>query len=94
MLLIFFSKYAWVVLLKHENGIIVTNIFQKLLQESNRKPNKTWVGKDCEFCNKSLKSLLQDNDIEIYNDGKSIVAEGFIRTSKNKIYKYVNSIFS
>ena len=38
-----------------------------------------------------MKSCLQDNDIEIYskyNEGKSIVAERFIKTLKNKIYKY------
>ena len=27
-----------------------------------------------------------------HNEGKSIVAERFIRTLKNKIYKYMNSI--
>ena len=28
----------------------------------------------------------------IHNEGKSVVAERFIRTIKNKIYKYMNSI--
>ena len=35
------------------------------------------------------------NDIEMYstfNEGKSVVAERFIRTLKNKIYKYMTSI--
>ena len=35
------------------------------------------------------------NDIEMYsthNDGKSIIAERFIRTLKNKIYKYMTSL--
>ena len=27
-----------------------------------------------------------------HNEGKSVVAEGFIRTLKNKIYKYMTSI--
>ena len=39
-----------------------------------------------------MKSWLQDNDIEMYstdNEGKSVVAEIFIRTLKNKVYKYV-----
>ena len=35
-----FSKYAWVVPLKHKRGITITNAFQKILKESNRKPNK------------------------------------------------------
>ena len=42
-----------------------------------------------------MKSWLQDNIIEMnstYNDGKSLVAERFIRILKNKIYKYVTSI--
>ena len=37
-----------------------------------------------------MKSWLQDNNIEMYsihNEGKSVVAERFIRTLKNKIYK-------
>ena len=39
--------------------------------------------------------MVQDNNIEMYstnNDGKSVVAEIFIRTIKNKIYKYMTSI--
>ena len=42
-----------------------------------------------------MKSWLQDNDIgmcSIHNEGKSVVAERFIRTLKNKIYKYMTSI--
>ena len=35
---------------------------------------------------------MKYNDIELYlvhNEGKSVVAERFIRTLKNKIYKYM-----
>ena len=42
-----------------------------------------------------MKSWLEKNDIEIYsmhNEGKSVVAERFIRTLKNKIYKYMTSM--
>ena len=42
-----------------------------------------------------MKSWLGKNDIEMYsrhNEGKSVVAERFIRTLKNKIYKYMTSI--
>ena len=66
--------------------------FKKILDESNRKPNKMWVDKGSEFCNRSVKSWLQDNNIEMYsihNEGKSVVAGRFIRTLKNKIYKYI-----
>ena len=36
-----FSKYACVVPLKDKKGITTTSAFQKMLKESNRKPNKT-----------------------------------------------------
>ena len=42
-----------------------------------------------------MKSWLQDNDIEIYsthNEGKSVAAARFIRTLKNKIYKYMTLV--
>ena len=47
-----------------------------------------------EFYNNSFKKSLKDNDIEMYsihNEGKSAVAERFMRALKNKIYKYVTS---
>ena len=90
-----FSKYAWVVPLKDKEGVTITNAFQKHLDESKRKPNKIWVDKGSEFYNRSMKSWLQDNDIEMYsayNEGKSVVAERFIRTLKTKIYKCMTSI--
>ena len=68
---------------------------QSILKKSNRKPNKIWVDKGIEFYNRSMKSWLEKNDIEMYsthNEGKSVVAERFIRTIKNKIYKPMTSI--
>ena len=35
-----YRKYVWVVSLKYEKRITVTNAFQKLLNESNHKPKK------------------------------------------------------
>ena len=51
----------------------------------NCKPNKIWVDKGTEFYNRSMKSWLEKNAIEMYstyNEGKSVVAERFIRTLK------------
>ena len=90
-----FSKYAWVVPLKDKKGISIVNTFQKILKESNRKPNKIWVDKGNEFYNNTFKKWLKDNDVETYsihNEGKSVVASRFIRTLRNKIYKYVTVI--
>ena len=61
-----------------------------ILDESKCKPNKTWVDRGSEFCNRSMKSSLQDNNIEMYsihNEGKSVVAKRFIRTVNTTIYK-------
>ena len=90
-----FSKYAWLVPLKDKKGVSIVNAFQKILDKSARKSNKIWVDKGSEFYNSSFKKWLKDNDIEMYsihNEGKSVVAERFIRTLKTKIYKYMTSV--
>ena len=55
------SKLAWVVPLKDDRDITITDAFQKILNECVSKPNKIWVDKESEFYNKLLKSLLQKN---------------------------------
>ena len=90
-----FSKYGWVVPLKDKKGISIVKAFQSILKQSIRKPNKTWVDKGSKFYNAYFKKWLQDNDIVMYsthNEGKSVVAERFIRTLKSKIYKYMTSM--
>ena len=54
----------------------------------NCKPNKMWINKGSDFYNRSMTLRLQDNDIVKYpahNEGKSVVAERFIRTLRKKI---------
>ena len=90
-----YSKYVWAIPLKDEKGIIITNGFPKILKESNRKTEKVWVDKSREFYNRSMKSWLEKNGIEIcstHNEAKYFLAERFIRTLKNKIYKYMTPV--
>ena len=90
-----FSRYAWVIPLKNKKGERIAERFKKILDDSNRKPNKIWVDPGSEFYNNKFKSFLKENDIEMYstfNEGKSVVAEIFIKTLKNKIYKHVTAI--
>ena len=90
-----FSKYAWVVPLKDKNGVSIDDAFQNILKQSNKKPNNIWIDKGSEFYNTHFKKWLQDNHIVMYsthNEGKSVAAERFIRTRKNKTYKYMTSI--
>ena len=51
-----FSKHASVVLLKDKKSISIVNAFQKILNDSPRKPNKMWVDKGSEFYNNSFKN--------------------------------------
>ena len=78
---------------KYNKGIkyllCVINIFSKYAWVI---PNETWVDQGSEFYNNSLKDFLKINNIEMYltyNKGKSVVAESFIRTLKNKIFKHM-----
>ena len=74
--------------LKNKKETTIIKAFQEILNESSCKQNKIWVDKGSEFCNESIESWLQDNDIEMHsthNVGKSVVAEKMIRTPKDKI---------
>ena len=80
--------------MKGKKVIRITNAFQNNLDESCCKPNQIWLDKGSEFYNRSVKSWLEDSGIEMYSthiEGKSVVAERFIRTLKNKISKYMTS---
>ena len=77
--------------LKDKKAISIVNRFQKIIDGSKRKPNKKWVDRGSDFYNIFFKKWLQDN-ITMYstnNEGKSVIAERFIRTLKTKIYKYM-----
>ena len=77
---------------KDNKGIMITNAFQKILDQSNRKPNKIWVDKGSDFYNRSMKSQLEKKGIEMYsthNEEKSVIAERFIRTFKK--IKFINT---
>ena len=70
-------------------------LFKKISNESNFKLNTICVHKGSEFYNRSMKSWLESNVIEMYsthNEGKSVVTERFIKTLKSKIYKYMTSV--
>ena len=54
-----FSKYAFVIPLKDKKGINIVNAFDKIIKQSNRKPNKIWVDQGGEFYNNVLKNGCQ-----------------------------------
>ena len=89
-----YSKYPFVIPLKDKKGISIVNAFNKIIKQSGKKTHKIWVDQESEFYNNNFKKWLSDNDIimySTYNEGKSVVAERFIRTLKNKLYKHITS---
>ena len=90
-----FSIYAFVVPLKDKKGVSIVNAFQSILDKSGRKPNKIWVDQGSKCYNHNFKKWLANNDISMYstyNEGKSVIAERFIRTLKNKLYKHMTTV--
>ena len=88
-----YSKYAFVVPFKDRKGISIVNAFNKIIKQSNRKPNKIWVDQGG-FYNRVFKKWLSDNDIIMYstfNECKSVIAERFIRTLKGKLCKHMTA---
>ena len=83
-----FTKYAWVKPMKDKNGKTILNGLIKIVNESNHKLNKLWVDEEKSSITVLCKKWF-DQNILIYpthNEGKAVVGESFIKTSKGKIY--------
>ena len=83
-----FSKFAWVIPIKNKKVSSIVNAFKKIISKG-RKPNKIWVDQGSKFYNNLFKDFLEINNIQMYatyNEGKSAVAERFIRTLKKKFF--------
>ena len=68
-----YSNYAFVIPWTDKKGISIVNAFDKIIKQSNRKPNKIWVDQGSELYNNVFKKWLSDNDIIMYltkNEGK------------------------
>ena len=77
-----FSRHAWVIALKDKKGESIVNGFKKILDNSDRKPNKIWVDHGGEFYNKKFKSFLKENGIEMFstfNEEKSVLLKDLSR---------------
>ena len=86
----FFTKYAWIKSLIDEKGKTVLNVFIKIVNKFNCKPNEIWVDQGREFYNKLMQEWLENNVVLMYSthtEGKLVIAERFIKTLKAKIYK-------
>ena len=79
-----FSKYGWIIPLKNKKGETVAEAFKEIFKE--RKPGKLWTDKGREFYNKDVKELVEIYSTE--NEEKSSIVERWIRTMKEKMWKY------
>ena len=87
-----FIKYAWIVPERSKKELL---LLMSILDKLKRKPNKIWIDQDSESYNNSFKNLLKENNIEMhstYNEGNSGLAERFLKTLKNKIYKHITTM--
>ena len=87
-----FTKYALVKPLKDKKCKTVLNASIEIVNESNRKTNKLWIGQRREFYNKLIQERLQNNDNLMYsthahNEGKPVIAESFIKILKSESCK-------
>ena len=82
-----FSKYGWLIPLKDKTGKSVASALKTIFEE--RKPEKMWVDKGKEFYNKDVKDLVELYSTE--NEEKSNVVERWIRTMKEKMWKYFSA---
>lgn len=57
------SLFHW----RIKKGITINEVFQKILIKCSRKPSKISVDQCSKFFNRSMKSRLNDNEIETYS---------------------------
>ena len=81
-----FSKYGWIVPLKNKKAQTIVKALKEIFKESGRRPDKLWTDKGREFFNKVVRDLVYLYATE--NEEKSSIAERWIRTMKENMFKY------
>ena len=88
-----FSKYGWEIPLKTKTGQEVMKAFQSLWK-TQKPPQKLWTENSKEFYNKSMKKLLEKNNVQLYsteNEDKSTIVKRWNRTIKRNMWKYFSA---
>ena len=65
--------------LPDKKGQTVAQAFQKIMDESGRKPEKIWVDKGTEFYNHHMSKSLPFEKYSTLNEGKAVIIESFNR---------------
>lgn len=85
------SKFAWLFPLKSKSGTEVASAFDKIQTQGGRKPRNLQSDRGKEFYNSFFQKIMKSHGINHYStlsNMKACLVEKFIRTIKNKMWKY------
>ncbi|XP_020910819.1 uncharacterized protein LOC110248614 [Exaiptasia diaphana] len=85
------SRYAFVRPIKKKNAATVARAFEDIFEESDRQPDALQTDEGTEFLNSTLRGVLKERGIRhfvVYGDTKAQIVERFIRTFKNRMWRY------
>lgn len=90
------SRFAWAEPMKNKTGSETARAFQAIISRDpkNRKPKKLQTDAGKEFFNHHFQNLMKKlaiNHFSIPSDKKAAIAERFIKTIKQKIYKFLDT---
>ena len=80
--------------LQDKKGKTVLIAFMKIRNKCNHKPNKLWVDHGREFYNKLMQEWLDILMYSTHDEGKSVIAERFIKTLKSEIYEILQLMYT
>jgi hypothetical protein len=90
-----FSKFAWTVPIKQKIPSEIIKAFRDTFNSSRRKPLNVMSDKGKEYTNLEFRNFLKSHDINYFTskneDTKACIAERFIRSIKEIIFKYLTS---
>ena len=82
------GKYTWVVPLKDKTGVTITNVFQKILDGSGRKPNK--ICKYMTTISKNIYINKLDDAVNKFNKTYLSIIKMSPVYVKTSLYTYFN----
>ena len=86
-----FSKYLWVQPIPNKTHTSIIHAFQKIFQQTTRRPRTLRTDNGTEFKNRWVKQFMKNENIYAYttkNEMKANFAERVIRTLKGMMYRY------
>ena len=86
------TRYAWAVPIRDKSGNSVVSALKQIIDSSGRKCHILQIDKGAEYYNRSVSRYLKKKGIRHFStendDIKASIAERFIRTLKERIWRY------